>query len=75
MIYLSCNGLIQALFFASSLFAQDIFIHHDAGRHDIRFDASNLAGGVYIYKIQAGDFAESKSMLISSTLCGFFSGH
>ncbi|HMN18165.1 MAG TPA: T9SS type A sorting domain-containing protein [Ignavibacteriaceae bacterium] len=35
-----------------------------AGKYELRFDASNLASGVYIYKLQAADFMSSKKMLL-----------
>jgi len=35
-----------------------------SGRHSVSWDASNLASGVYIYRIQAGDFVQSKKMLL-----------
>ncbi len=38
--------------------------YREAGRYKVEFDASNLASGVYIYKIQAGDFVSSKKMMV-----------
>ena len=35
-----------------------------AGSYEVNFDASKLSSGVYIYKIQAGDFVNSKKMLL-----------
>ena len=35
-----------------------------AGRYEINFNASSLASGVYIYKLQAGDFVNSKKMIL-----------
>jgi hypothetical protein len=35
-----------------------------AGFYDVKFDASNLASGVYFFKLQAGDFIETKKMVI-----------
>ncbi|HAX48164.1 MAG TPA: T9SS type A sorting domain-containing protein [Ignavibacteria bacterium] len=35
-----------------------------AGVYETTFDASNLTSGVYFYKITAGDFSETKKMLI-----------
>ena len=34
------------------------------GNYEINFDASSLSSGVYIYKIQAGSFVESKKMIL-----------
>ena len=34
------------------------------GRYEVNFNASNLASGVYIYKLQAGDFVSSKKMIL-----------
>ena len=36
----------------------------DAGYHDIQFNASNLATGVYFYRIQAGAFVEVKKFVL-----------
>lgn len=35
-----------------------------AGRYEINFDGSNLASGVYIYKLTAGEFTSSKKMIL-----------
>ncbi len=35
-----------------------------AGKYEVNFNASSLASGVYIYKIQAGSFTNSKKMLL-----------
>jgi hypothetical protein len=35
----------------------------DAGVHEVKFDASRLSSGVYMYRIQAGDFVATKRML------------
>lgn len=35
-----------------------------AGTHSVRFNASNLSSGVYIYKITAGKFSDTKKLLL-----------
>jgi hypothetical protein len=35
-----------------------------AGSYEQVFNASSLASGVYVYKLQAGDFISSKKMLL-----------
>ncbi len=34
------------------------------GNHTVSFNASNLTSGIYLYRIQAGDFAETKKMVL-----------
>lgn len=36
----------------------------NAGTHDISFNASNLASGVYMYKLEAGEFTDTKKMTL-----------
>ena len=36
----------------------------DAGVYDIKFDGSNLASGVYFYRLQVGAFVQSKKLAI-----------
>jgi hypothetical protein len=34
------------------------------GRYEVNFDASQLASGVYIYRIQSNDYVASKKMML-----------
>jgi uncharacterized protein (TIGR02145 family) len=36
----------------------------DAGRYEIEFNAGGLSSGVYIYKIRAGKFSDSKKLIL-----------
>jgi len=36
----------------------------DAGFHDVRFDALNLASGVYLYRLEAGKFIETRKLTL-----------
>jgi hypothetical protein len=37
---------------------------HKAGNYELTFDATNLASGIYIYRMEAGDFVSIKKMMI-----------
>jgi hypothetical protein len=36
----------------------------DAGVHEVKFDGTNLASGVYFYRLHAGDFTQTKQLLL-----------
>ena len=38
--------------------------HTEAGYHDVVFDAGHLSSGMYIYQIRAGEFVETKRLLL-----------
>jgi type IX secretion system substrate protein len=38
--------------------------YRQAGKHKIQFDASRLSSGIYIYKIEAGEFTDSKKLIL-----------
>ena len=35
-----------------------------SGSHSVEWDASNLASGVYLYRLQAGDYVETRKMVV-----------
>lgn len=39
--------------------------HQSSGKYSVQFNATNLPSGVYIYKIQAGEFSSVKKMLLT----------
>jgi len=38
--------------------------YKEAGSYEVKFDASNLNSGIYLYKIEAGDFVNIKKMML-----------
>jgi hypothetical protein len=35
----------------------------EAGVHDVKFDASGLSSGVYLYRLQAGSFVQTRKLM------------
>jgi hypothetical protein len=38
--------------------------YKDAGKHSVQFKANNLASGIYFYRLQAGNFVQTKKMIV-----------
>ncbi len=38
--------------------------NHEAGMHEVVFDVKNLASGIYIYQLQAGEFTAVRKMVL-----------
>ena len=36
----------------------------EAGTHNVKFDASNLPSGIYLYRITSGTYAETKKLVL-----------
>ena len=39
--------------------------YREAGRYNVEFDASNLSSGVYLYKLQVGDFVQVRKLIFN----------
>ena len=44
--------------------AQLVNAEMEAGSHEVKFDGSGLASGVYLYRMQAGSYAETRRFLL-----------
>ena len=36
----------------------------EAGVHEVKFDGAGLSSGVYLYRLQAGDFVQSRKLIL-----------
>jgi hypothetical protein len=61
------NGLHVTLSVFSTLGRQVAVLQNgeqEAGYHEVQFDGKNLSSGVYFYRLRAGDFVETKRLLL-----------
>ena len=51
----------------SDVFGREVAIlvndRREAGVHEVKFDDSNLASGVYFYRIEAGNFVQTRKFM------------
>jgi photosystem II stability/assembly factor-like uncharacterized protein len=40
----------------------------DAGNHEVKWDATNMPAGVYVYRFRSGTFSETKKMIITKSI-------
>jgi len=38
--------------------------HQPAGSYEVTFDATGLPSGVYLYRLEAGDYVETKRLVV-----------
>jgi gluconolactonase len=62
---LPCNSEVQLTVYNSQ--GQEVAYlvkgYREAGYHDVRFDSSGLASGVYLYRLRAGNFVQTRQLL------------
>ena len=63
-IYVDSNVSLKIYDIVGKEIATLVNEQKEAGTYNIQFDASKLSSGVYIYSIQAGDFLESRKMIL-----------
>ena len=61
------DGLVNLVVYniLGQVVAELVNEHQTIGRYSVKFDASSLPSGVYIYKLQAGEFSDVKKMLLT----------
>jgi hypothetical protein len=60
------DGIVQLRIF--NMLGQEVKTllneYRTAGNYSVRFDAVNLASGVYFYQLESGEFSEIKKMIL-----------
>ncbi len=59
------NVVIRIFDIAGRLVSEPVNSHFDAGTHTVKFDGTNLASGVYFYKITTSRFSSVKKMILA----------
>jgi len=64
--HLPANALVSLKIFdvLGREVAELVNAKQNAGRYEISFDANNLSGGIYFYKLQAGESVQIKKMVL-----------
>lgn len=63
-IPVSSNVIINVYNVLGELITTLVNENQEAGIYKVNFDAQGLSNGVYFYKIQAGNYTETKKMLL-----------
>ena len=61
----SCLVKIKIWNILGQIVAMPINKHYEAGTYKIIFNASNLVSGIYFYQIEAGNFSDTKKMVLT----------
>jgi len=61
------NGFVNLVVYNSlgQKVAELVNQNQSSGKYSVKFNAANLPSGVYLYKIQAGEFSDVKKMLLT----------
>jgi hypothetical protein len=60
----SCHVILRVLDIKGEQIALLLHDYFKAGNHEVRFDASGFASGLYLYQIQSGEFIMVRKMIV-----------
>ncbi len=60
----SANDVDVSVYSITGQLVETISGHYAAGSHSVTWDASDVASGVYFYKVSAGDFSQTMKMTL-----------